>query len=280
MFRTIIICLLAVTLFSCHSKKNGDENPLARVGDVYLYPSDLQTLYAPGMSAKDSINIRKKYIEKWVKKQLLLQKAELNLTADQKDVSQELDDYRASLLIYKYEDMLLHQQMDTVVKDNEIQDYFEQHSANFVLNQPAFRGLYIKLQKSSPYQEKVKNWYRSDKEADMKDLENYCIQYARKYDYFNDEWIYFEPISKQLPTKPADMDAFLRNNRYVEEQDSTYNYYLNIKEYKLAGSVAPINLVQDDIRRIILNKRKMKLLEDLENDIYNNAYNKDKFDIY
>ena len=271
---------LAFSVFACQGKKSLNEVPVARVGDYYLYSSELAGLFTPGMSQKDSADLRKKYIEKWVKKQLVLQKAELNLNAEQKDVSKELEDYRASLLIYKYEEMLLQQQMDTVIGKNEIQDYYEKNTANFVLNQPAIRGTYIKLQSSSPYQDKVKRWYRSENESDIKDLENYCFQYARKYDYFNGNWTYFEPVSNHLPIKTKDIEGFLKNNRYFEAQDSAYNYYLDVKEYRLSGAVAPMNLVQDDIRRIILNQRKMKFLKNLENDIYSNAYNRDKFEIY
>ena len=280
MNRLCIIIFIALSLFACHGNKSSKEKPVARVGETYLYPADLDGLFNGSLSQRDSMDIRKRFIEKWIKKQLLLQKAELNLSAEQKDVSKELDDYRTSLLIYKYEEMLLQQQMDTSMNSKEIESYYEQNSGNFILNQPAIRGEYIKLQKSSPYQDKVKRWYRSESETDIKDLENYCFQYARKFDYFNDEWIYFDPISKQLPLKTKDNEGFLRNNRYAEQQDSAYNYYLNIKEYRLSGSIAPMNLVREDIRRIILNKRKMQLLNNLENDIYNSAYNRDKFQIY
>ena len=120
------------------------------------------------------------------------------------------------------------------------------------------KGVYIKLHSNSPYQEKLAHWIHSDNPEDLKQLNSYCFQYARKYDYFNDQWIYFEVLRKQLPLHTSDIEGFLKNNKYVELHDSAFNYYLNIKEFKVSGNTAPLNLVKEDISRILLNKRKMQ----------------------
>jgi hypothetical protein len=278
---SIFFFILSLIALACvRPGKGKGELPVARVSNVYLYPSDMEGIFDPKLSPKDSTEIRRKFVEKWIKKQLLLQKAELNLNFEQKDVSKQLDDYRTALLIYKYEEMLLEQQMDTVVSAKEIEEYYNKNTSNFILNQPAMKGVYIKLHSNSPYQEKLARWIRSDNPEDLKQLDSYCFQYAKKYDYFNDQWIYFEILKKQLPLHTSDIDGFLKSNKYAELHDSVFNYYLNIKEFKLSGNTAPLNLVKEDISRILLNKRKMQLLQNLENDIYNNAYNRDKIEIY
>lgn len=277
----LIFILIVLVISSCtRSGKGTGEKPIARVSDVYLYLSDMEGIFDPKLNVKDSIDIRNKFIEKWIKKQLLLQKAELNLNFEQKDVSKQLDDYRTALLIYKYEEMLLRQQMDTIIDSKEIESYYNKNTNNFILNQPAMKGVYIKLHSNSPNQDKLVHWIHSDNPEDLKQLDSYCFQYARKYDYFNDQWIYFEVLRKQLPMHTSDIEGFLKNNKYVELHDSAFNYYLNVKEYKVSGNTAPLNLVKEDISRILLNKRKMQLLQNLENDIYNNAYNRDKIEIY
>ena len=277
----LLFAILCLQILACaRSGKSKGETPIARVSDVYLYNSELEGIIDPKLAPKDSMDFRKKFIEKWIKKQLLLQKAELNLNFEQKDVSKQLDDYRTALLIFKYEEMLLRQQMDTVVMQKEIESYYNQNMNNFVLNQPAMKGVYIKLHSNSPYQEKLARWIKSDNPEDVKQLDSYCFQYAKKYDYFNDQWIYFDILKKQLPLHTSDIEGFLRTNKYVELHDSIFNYYLNIKEFKVSGNTAPINLVKEDISRILLNKRKMQLLQNLENDIYSNAFNRDKIEIY
>ena len=36
-------------------------------------------------------------------------------------------------------------------------------------------------------------------EEDVQQLETYCYQYALKYDYFNEKWVPFTNISRELP---------------------------------------------------------------------------------
>jgi hypothetical protein len=276
-----LLMLMALFIIQCNSKKNSlAESPVARVGDQYLYPADMAGIFNTKLSSQDSLQIRQKFIEKWVKKQLLLQKAELNLNADQKDVRSQLDDYRASLLIYKYEEMLLKQQMDTSVSESEMEKFYNQNGNNFVLNQPALKGVFVKIPADSPNQDKLRRWYKSENPDDLHELESYCYQYAKKNDYFNDEWTYLESILKQLPLKTSNPEQYIRYSHYIEFQDSVYSYYLNVKEFRASGSVAPLSLVSEDIKSIILNKRKMEFLQHLENDIYSSAYNRDKFETY
>ena len=75
----------------------------------------------------------KDFIEKWVRNQLLLNKAEINLTDEEKNVEQQIENYRSSLLIYAYEQSYLRQNLDTVVTDKEIEDYYKENQSNFIL---------------------------------------------------------------------------------------------------------------------------------------------------
>ena len=106
-------------------------------------------------------------IDKWIRKQLLLEKAELNLTPSQKDVEIQLNDYRSSLLIYKYEQEWIKQNLDTVVAENEIREYYKLYSGNFILDENILKALYVKIPVFSPNIDKVKKWYKSDKNDDL-----------------------------------------------------------------------------------------------------------------
>jgi hypothetical protein len=46
------------------------------------------------------------------------------------------------------------------------------------------------------------------------------------------------------------------------------------------GQVAPLELVKDDIRSVIINKRKITFIEDLENSVYKDGRAKNKVEIY
>lgn len=281
MRKTLIFCLL-MAIFSCstyHSNNGGD--PIATVGDKYLYLSDIPDFFSYELSAKDSAIIAKKYIQKWIKKQLILQKAELNLTvAKQREVNKQLEEIRASLIIYQYEQEMIKQKLDTIVTENEIEAFYRENPSNFILKQNIVKALYVKLSIDAPNLNKVKQWYKSNNDEDLTQLESYCYQYAEKFDYFNEEWIYFDKLLKELPAIIPDQERFLNRTNYIETQDSLYHYFVHLRDQTLKGAVSPVEFVQNDIKTIILTNRKIEFLKELENNIYNDALNRNEFEIH
>lgn len=283
MNKIVIILVGLLLLFmspSCHKKPKTDKVPVAKVLDKYLYQSDIQHIFPPKITKEDSIALAKSYISTWVKTQLILNKAEMNLSPDQLDISQQIETYRSSLLIYKYEEQMLKEKLDTIVTDAEAEEYFNQNAANFILQDNLVKALYIKIPKKAPNIDKVKSWYKSDQKDDIKKLDSYCYNYATKYDYFKDNWVVFSFIQSELPKRIENEDDFLKSNRYIEQEDSVSYYFVYIKEKNSKGAISPINFVQNKIKDIIINKRKLNFLTDLENKIYNDAQDHENFVIY
>jgi hypothetical protein len=277
--RFLLILLIGAGACTTLDNRNR-EKPLARVYEKNLYLSDIQDIFPENISQSDSVIILQNFVDKWVKKQLILQKAELNLTEEQKDVTQQLDEYRSSLLIYKYEQSLIAQKLDTLIRYEEIQAYYDENPSNFNLDEHIVKCLFIKIPIDAPNLYRVRQLYRSEREEDVRQLESYCYQYALKYDYFNEDWVPLENITRELPREITNPERYLRYNRYIEQQDSLYRYLVNIREYQLAGMVAPLPYVDSKIRTIILNKRKVQFVRDLENNIYMDALNRGDFTIY
>ena len=122
----LIIIFLSSLIFSCKNSGKKNMTPVARVNHKYLYLSDLHGIVPVNTPTKDSISIMKDYIEKWIKRQVIIDKAELNLTNEQKDVDELIENYRAALLIYKYQQEYLKQRIDTNLTDDEIEKYYRQ----------------------------------------------------------------------------------------------------------------------------------------------------------
>ena len=277
----LLISLLMLFLApSCHKKAKQDKVPVAKVLDKYLYQSDIQHIFPLKITREDSISMAKSYISTWVKTQLILNKAEINLPPDQLDISQQIETYRSSLLIYKYEEQMLKEKLDTVVSDSEADDYFKQNAANFILEENLVKALYIKIPKKAPNIDKVKVWYKSDQREDIKKLDSYCYNYATKYDYFKDNWVFFSFIQSELPKRIENEDEYLKSNKYIEQEDNDFYYFVYIKDRNSKGAISPINFVHNKIKDIIINKRKVKFLTDLETKIYNDAQDHDNFVIY
>ena len=273
----VLYCILILS--SCISKTRKDDILVAKVGDKRLYFSEMSDIFPRKCSKDDSLVLAKLYIDNWIKTKLLLKKAELNLSAEQLDITDEIETYRASLLIYKYEDLLLHEKLDTVVLDNEIQRYYEDNKANFSSEEYVVKAVYIKLPTNAPTLWNVRRWYMSDREKDVQDLTDYCRNHAVKYDLFDGEWVQWANIEKELPQKEA---ATKRMTQYdhMEQQDGNFIYFVRIKEKKAPGDTAPLVFVKDKVKSILINKRKLKFISELKRNIYDDALAKNQFEIY
>ena len=190
--RQFAFCSICVLFFfSCKSNSTDNKgvNPIARVGDVYLDGSDITDLVPKGTSAPDSVAIVKKYIDNWVHETLVLQKAEKNLTDDQKNVKKQLDDYRRSLITYAYEQALIAQNLDTNVSEAVVEAYYQEHPSDFELKDNIIEVTYVKVKRNAPKIDKLKQWYRSDNEKDISALRNYCLEFAENYYIDNNNWL-------------------------------------------------------------------------------------------
>jgi hypothetical protein len=266
-------------MFACSPKTGKDDRPVAKVGDKYLYFSELSDIFPKGCSRDDSAALAKLYIDNWIKTRLMLKRAELNLSGEQLDISEEIETYRTSLLIYKYEDHLLQEKLDTTVHESEIQSYYDANITNFSSDEYVVRAIYIKLPANAPNQWRVRQWYMSDAEKDIQSLTDYCRSYADGFNFFDNEWVAWAEVVRELPQKDAATKQLAQYNR-IEQQDGEFNYYVRIREKRAPGDTAPLVFVRNKVKSIIINKRKLKFVSELEKNIYNDALAKKQFEIY
>ncbi|MBO7529709.1 MAG: hypothetical protein J6T37_07525 [Bacteroidales bacterium] len=129
MKKVAIGLMLILTLASCQNSRNGNGDKIvATVYDKILYQSDLQDVLYEGISFNDSLVRTKAFIDKWIRRQLLIHQAENTIDKSELDFSRQMEDYRNSLIIYKYESMLVEQNLDTVISEEEIEKYLKDNS--------------------------------------------------------------------------------------------------------------------------------------------------------
>ena len=259
---------------------NNNEKPVARVFEQYLYPSDLDDVIPSGTYPQDSILAAKRYIDTWVKGQLMQRRAEQSLTVEQMDFERQVEEYHRSLLIFTYRQLLVQQSLDTLVPDNELQSYYEENTSNFLLTEDVIKGTFVKVPLSAPRMAELRRWSWNNREEDLEQMEKYCLSYAEKFSNFTDTWINFSSIKVQLPFQIPDPSRYLRNRTNAENTDSNYRYFLHISEHLTVGEVAPLEMVAKDITNIILNKRKIEFIQELEHRVYSDGVTRNQFEIY
>lgn len=282
MNKILTIFLVFFILTGCKNKTDKVQRlPIAKVGDVILYRDQIPRLPQPGIPSADSVAIIQNYINSWAKKELLFLKAEQNLSSNLKnDIEKQLQETRENLVIYQYQRQMMLEKMDTTITEDDLQSYYATNEKNFNLNSNIIKALFIKLPADVPDIDKVRIWSRSNDQKDLLLLENYCYQFAEKFDDFNEEWVTMDKLSVELPQEIVNQDEFLKRNTWFETSDSTSLYFIAIRDYRLRFSLAPYEYVKNDIKSIILNSRRFEFLQSLENGIYNEAIKQNIFKQY
>ncbi len=263
------------------SELESEISPVARVYEEYLYTEDLEGLTSEAINSSDSTDIAERYIRSWIKKQLLIDQASTRISFDEAELSRKILDYRYALMVHEYKQYYINEQLRTEVTEDEILTYYNSNQDNFELKQNIIRGIFIKLPREAPKINKVGKLIRSKSPKDSEELASYCFQFATYYTLEDSVWLNFSEIIQSTPLASIpNQEQYLKSNKYVETTDQNFGYFLYIKEYKIADQTSPLEFVRDNIKEIIVNKRKITLANRLETDIYSEAQKNNDFEIY
>jgi hypothetical protein len=279
MGQKIILLLITFTfLFSCNTKLKQSEIPIAEAGSKKLYISEIKN-FLQNLSPEDSLTILTDYVNRWAKNQAVLIHAENNLSAEEKDLSTEIDNYRTSLLIHKYEQEYIRARMDTTVYKTEIEQFYNDNHDNFQLTGMLVKALYIKASNDFTNIDRIRQLYRSNREKDIEELEKIAMTGVEAYSTFNGEWKNLDEVTAPLPGTTDAYETRVIRMRAIEDSDDRYTYFIKITGVSMKGSIAPLEHVTANIRNIILNRRKNNLIRQMENAVFNDAIKKNEIKI-
>jgi hypothetical protein len=278
-----LLCLAGCDLIRMKKEQSETETrkTIARVHNSFLYQDELVGIIPAGATADDSIARVTGYINSWIRKQLVIHEATKNIDINEAEVERKVLDYRYSLIGYEYQNYYIQKNLDDSVSDKEIQDYYNSRQDNFILKQNIVQGTYIKVPKEAPRTKRIKDLMYSRKEKDVAELRSYCLSFSAAFHLSDSSWIEFDKLVVNSPlAEIPNKVQFLRSYNYFETTDSEFLYFLKVDAYKMSDNVSPLEFVKQDIKNIILNKRKVELARKLEDEVYENAAKQNDFEIY
>ncbi|MBA3647062.1 MAG: hypothetical protein H0W62_00685 [Chitinophagales bacterium] len=275
---------LIALLCSCnnyHPAIKDEKTPIARAFDKYLYQSDIEGIGKDAATPLDSLQLVKNYIDSWIRHNLIVHYAEENLPADQRQLNDQLRDYKESLEIYLYEKALLQEKIDTSVNDSEVYSYFKNHLETFQLKEDIVRMKYVILRLTTVISlDSVRIWINHPNDFNFTKLRSFCKQYAINYAIGDSEWYNMQEVAALLPVEKINFSFIKYNNKYIEVPDSQYAYLVKFGGYRTKGNIAPLSFVKEEIRNLIINKRKLTLISGIHKSIYEDAMQRNDFEIY
>ncbi|WP_162341248.1 peptidyl-prolyl cis-trans isomerase [Cyclobacterium salsum] len=279
---SLLLLSSSCDFFRIKTEEEDPDNPVvASVGTANLYLTDIDHISKEMASGLDSADLVNRYVQSWIKKQLMIREARENITLDEAEINRKLLDYRYALIAYEYEKNFVEESLDREVTPEEIATYYEANKQNFALKEIIVRTNYVKLEKSLPQKRQLERLLGNDREEQGDELKDFAIRYANNYFIEDSTWVKFDDIIINTPlTQNNNQVQLLQNERLINVDDETYSYYFKILEYRLQDQVPPLEFVRDEISKIIVNKRRVELADKLKRDIYNHALENNEFTIY
>lgn len=280
--KVIIIACLGLLLCSCHFfKKEAPGIPVARVNDMYLYQSDIEDLVSEDTPKEDSAIIVNNFINKWATQQLLIANAKINLSEEQQNEYNKLvEQYKTDLFTKAYQEALVNQNVDTSITKAEAEAVYERNKETFKLNEELIKFRYINVKENSLNIADVKKRFKRFDDEDKHVLDSIAIQF-QSYSLNDSIWIRADQaISKISALKPENKKELLKKSNFIELKDSLGLYLMQINDVLLRNELAPIEYVMPTIKQIVMNKRKLEFIKQLEKDITKDAIKNKQFELF
>lgn len=284
-----LFCLSALLfLYACQgnrvdnpTEKEAGNRAIARIGNKKLMLHDLEGIFPASSSPSDSTDLIRRFAENWVKKELMLREARNKARLDEAEIERKVAEYRYSLTVYEFEKQYLQQALDTLVSESQVQQYYQDNMANFVLKQAIVKAVYAKVEKKHTHLGRIRSLIGSTGKKDRSLLAALCAQAAEQYHLNDTTWTDVDELIHQTPWSAVLSKAqLLQPNRLTETSDEQYVYLLRIDEVRTAGQTAPLAFAKDQIRSLLLNQRKVSMIHTLGKQVFERARANKEFEIY
>ena len=208
-------------------------------------------------------------------------KAKLYIDENDSDIISSVNQYKETLIIHKYQNELINSQFDTTITRDDLKEYYEKYSNDFVLHKDIVKARLIKINKETLHLNKVKDLVSTMDEAELLELVDFCEMYAEN-SFLNDSvWVYLSEFSQKFPNGSKENKKLLSNKNKIHSfMDDNFVYVVYIRDYQIKGNKSPLPFVFSNIRKILQSKNKKQFITNLEKKLYQEALFSEHIKIY
>jgi hypothetical protein len=277
---TYVVFAVIPVFISCTRFREQGDVRIARVDQDVLFLSELKDALPGNLSPDDSILFAEDFVRNWISNELMIKKAQENLTISQRDLARELRDYRNSLIIYRYQKALVQEKLDTGVTWKELAQMYDSVKQDFILDSDLVKAVLVRIPHKVANPERVKAFCETSATQNLEELKQFCLKNGASCEISPENWMDAKEVFMKIPYQPANIPGFLSRYTTWEARDSGYYYLVSIQDYALSGSFAPADFIRSNLKNLILNKRKNAFLHKIKEDIYTEGLKNNRFKIY
>jgi len=158
-------------------------------------------------------------------------------------------------------------------------EYYETNREQFRLENPIVRCLFMEMPKNSKNLKEADKLWRDIAKDGSESLKKFATSNSSQF-MLNDS-IWYQPnyLMTLLPEKNQKSKNFT-NGTKLSFTDDQFKYYLNILERIPKGDIAPMEYVISQMSSVILHKRKIALLNEKREEIYEREINRNTIKVY
>lgn len=269
LFRFVLLFCIVISFSSCESlssKKTDIKDCIVTYKDDCLDKKEIQAI-TEYYNKSDSERIAKQYARDWIINAKLYEEAEKTIVPDEAEIQKLVTGIKKQYFITEYLKKYVQENMDTAVTNKEILMYYQQHKDAFKLTNNIAQIFYVKLNDNEQEINEYKKLLFSNKKSKSEDLRKFVVAKASSYFIEDSVWLKWDDILKEMPVLKTYDINYLPKGKTIEWKDGTYYYYIKIIDYKVKNEYSPVVYEKEKIKKIILDDRKNKLINELKNQL-------------
>lgn len=267
--------LSGILLFSgCNGwfSGGGDNSPTVASYKKRVLTQEKLNHYLPdNLNEEDSIRFANQYIDQWLREQAVADVALRTIGGLEDEIAYKVEDYRSKLILHEYTNYILDNNLDSTVSQKELEKRYNRESDKFLSKENLYSYFFVITTTSNS--SFIYNRLKSDDPDQIRELKDWCDEDGASYK-LDSSYALGESLTEI--NKGFFSDILNANEGKVmrstgSKDGKTYRYFFKMINVLDEGSVLPLPLVEDRVRDIIINERKIKLIEAEEEKILKNA---------
>lgn len=275
MGRTAIWGLVAALAAGC-AWLPGEAEPVEEAAaEVYgrtLPWRELADQIPDDLAAEDSAIMATRLMEGWLREQVMLHQAELELGAADLDFTAELKAYRNALVTHRYEERYIDERLNGEVTEAEALAFYEAQPDLFTVADYVVRARFLHFPADGREPDEARDLFLSDDSLNVAALESWCVQHGATYSIDPEIWWLLDDLVREVPLQLYRPERQIADRRLIDFEQDGRVYWLQFLEHSLKDAPAPFEMVRERIEELILHRRRTELLASLQERLLEKAH--------
>lgn len=268
----IIKCISYVLLFtfggisdSCEGEGVANQKEaIAKYKDQVLYQKEVREHLPRDLKEEDSSRLVRIYIEDWLMARVLEDKALSTIPNLEKTIAPKINSFKNQLIEYEYMRYVTQRELYRAISPQEVRNYYLQNTDKFISEATYYSFFYIKS--VEPIEASRVAAIRSKDPELLEELIAWCneqegMEFKLDSLYTTEKELDLVKQGFPLDIKRVPANQVYSYNYKDPDSGTVSNHLFKLLDIVKIGKRKPFSMCREEIKGIILNQRKRKLLD-------------------